>query len=54
MVARVAVADREMFLRLVSAAAQASGVPEEKVWEPILDQYWRQVRVLCDCLISAG
>lgn len=41
-VARIAVADREMFPRLVSAAAQASGVPEEKVWEPILDQYWRQ------------
>lgn len=33
-----------MFLRLVAAAAQANGVPEEKVWEPILDQYWRQVR----------
>lgn len=54
MVARIAVADREMFPRLVSAAAQASGVPEEKVWEPILDQYWRQVRVPCDSLISSS
>lgn len=40
--ARIAVADREMFLRLVSAAAHVSGVPEDKIWEPILDQYWRQ------------
>ncbi|KAI6047441.1 ARM repeat-containing protein [Pisolithus marmoratus] len=40
--ARIAVADHEMFLRLVSAAAQVSGVPEDKIWEPILDQYWRQ------------
>lgn len=43
-------ADREMFLRLVSAAAQVSGVPEEKVWEPILDQYWRQVCISHDDL----
>lgn len=40
--ARIAVADHEMFLRLVSAAAHVSGVPEDKIWEPILDQYWRQ------------
>ncbi|KAI6130399.1 ARM repeat-containing protein [Pisolithus croceorrhizus] len=40
--ARIAVADHEMFLRLASAAAHVSGVPEDKIWEPILDQYWRQ------------
>lgn len=41
--ARIALTDREMFIRLVSAAAQIENVREEKVWEVILDQFWRQV-----------
>lgn len=41
--ARIALTDREMFIRLVSAAAQADNVHEEKIWEVILDQFWRQV-----------
>lgn len=41
--ARIALTDREMFIRLVSAAAQVENVHEEKVWEVILDQFWRQV-----------
>lgn len=41
--ARIALTDREMFIRLVSAAAQVENVHEEKVWEAILDQFWRQV-----------
>ncbi|KAF9247341.1 ARM repeat-containing protein [Melanogaster broomeanus] len=40
--ARIALVDREMFLRLVSAAAQVGNVEELKVWEAILDQFWRQ------------
>ncbi|KAN0097466.1 Armadillo-type fold [Tylopilus felleus] len=40
--ARIALTDREMFIRLVSAAAQADNVHEEKIWEVILDQFWRQ------------
>jgi hypothetical protein len=40
--ARIALTDREMFIRLVSAAAQVENVHEEKVWEVILDQFWRQ------------
>lgn len=41
--ARIALTDREMFIRLVSAAAQVDNVHEAKVWEIILDQFWRQV-----------
>lgn len=41
--ARITLTDREMFIRLVSAAAQVENVQEEKVWEVILDQFWRQV-----------
>ncbi|KAG9317447.1 ARM repeat-containing protein [Chiua virens] len=40
--ARIALADREMFIRLVSAATQVDNTQEEKVWEVILDQFWRQ------------
>ncbi|KAG8218630.1 ARM repeat-containing protein [Butyriboletus roseoflavus] len=40
--ARITLTDREMFVRLVSAAAQVENVQEEKVWEVILDQFWRQ------------
>ncbi|KIL00584.1 hypothetical protein PAXRUDRAFT_821482 [Paxillus rubicundulus Ve08.2h10] len=40
--ARIALADRAMFLRLVSAASQVGNVQEDKVWEAILDQFWRQ------------
>ncbi|KAH0839916.1 ARM repeat-containing protein [Lanmaoa asiatica] len=40
--ARIALTDREMFIRLVSAAAQVENVQEEKVWEVILDHFWRQ------------
>lgn len=40
---RIALTDRDMFTRLVSAAAQVENVREEQVWEVILDQFWRQV-----------
>lgn len=49
--ARIALTDREMFIRLVSAAAQVDNVHEEKVWEIILDQFWRQV--LCSASLVA-
>ncbi|KAI0719492.1 ARM repeat-containing protein [Cerioporus squamosus] len=38
--ARIAVADRQLFLQLVSATAVAQNMSEEKVWEPILNQWW--------------
>ncbi|KAF8450539.1 ARM repeat-containing protein [Boletus edulis BED1] len=40
--ARIALIDREMFIRLVSLAAQVENVHEAKIWEIILDQFWRQ------------
>ena len=43
--ARIAVADRQLFLQLVSATAQAQNVNESVVWEPILNQWWQRVRV---------
>ena len=42
--ARIAVADRQLFLQLVSATATALNMSEEKVWEPILNQWWTRVR----------
>ncbi|KAH7887621.1 ARM repeat-containing protein [Phlebopus sp. FC_14] len=42
LLARIALTDREMFLRLVSAAAQVDNMPDAKVWEAILDHFWRQ------------
>ncbi|RDX55688.1 ARM repeat-containing protein [Lentinus brumalis] len=38
--ARIAIADRQLFLQLVSATAAAQNMSEEKVWEPILNQWW--------------
>jgi hypothetical protein len=52
--ARIALADREMFLRLVSAASQVGNFQQEKVWEAILDQFWRQVRNPPPCLLIAS
>ncbi len=42
--ARIAIADRQLFLQLVSATAAAQNMSEEKVWEPILNQWWTRVR----------
>ena len=43
--ARIAIADRQLFLQLVSATATALNMSEEKVWEPILNQWWTRVRI---------
>ncbi|KAI0832484.1 ARM repeat-containing protein [Trametes gibbosa] len=40
--ARVAIADRQLFLQLVSATAAAQNVKEEFIWEPILNQWWNR------------
>ncbi|KAI0375701.1 ARM repeat-containing protein [Pilatotrama ljubarskyi] len=40
--ARIAVADRQLFLQLVSATATAQNVKEELIWEPILNQWWNR------------
>ncbi|KAL7282456.1 hypothetical protein ACG7TL_003927 [Trametes sanguinea] len=40
--ARVALADRQLFLQLVSATAAAQNMKEELVWEPILNQWWNR------------
>lgn len=50
--ARITLTDREMFIRLVSAAAQVQNVREEKIWEVILDQFWRQVSGPVSCCTS--
>lgn len=42
--ARVAVADRQLFVQLVSATAAAQNVKETLVWEAILNQWWNRVR----------
>ncbi|KAI0750869.1 ARM repeat-containing protein [Daedaleopsis nitida] len=38
--ARIAVADRQLFLQLVSATATALNVKESLIWEAILNQWW--------------
>ena len=43
--ARIAIADRQLFLQLVSATAAALNLPEAQVWEPILNQWWTRVRL---------
>ncbi|OAX44518.1 ARM repeat-containing protein [Rhizopogon vinicolor AM-OR11-026] len=42
LLARIALADRQMFLQLVSATSQTTAVPETKVWETVMDHWWRQ------------
>ncbi|KAH7931251.1 ARM repeat-containing protein [Leucogyrophana mollusca] len=42
LMSRIVLADCQMFLQLVSAAAQAKNVPEASLFEIILDQWWRQ------------
>lgn len=43
--ARIAIADRQLFLQLVSATAAALNLPEAQIWEPILNQWWTRVRL---------
>lgn len=50
--ARIALTDREMFIRLVSAAPTVGSGREENVWEVIMDQFWRQVCGQSFCCIS--
>ncbi|EPT02714.1 hypothetical protein FOMPIDRAFT_1159700 [Fomitopsis schrenkii] len=38
--ARVAVANKQLFLTLMQATAQAHNVPETQIWEGVLDQWW--------------
>ncbi|TBU32713.1 ARM repeat-containing protein [Dichomitus squalens] len=40
LLARIAVADRQLFLNLVSATAEALNQPVSQIWEPILNQWW--------------
>lgn len=42
LLARIALADRQMFLQLVSATAETMDLPEAKIWEAVLDHWWRQ------------
>ena len=42
--ARVAVANKQLFLTLMQATSQAHGVPEPQIWEGVLDQWWTRVR----------
>ncbi|KAG2154931.1 ARM repeat-containing protein [Suillus bovinus] len=42
LLARIALADRQMFLQLVSATAETANLPEAKIWEAVLDHWWRQ------------
>ena len=41
--ARIALADKQLFLQLVSATAAAQNVKEERIWEPIMNQWWNRV-----------
>ncbi|KAM5532278.1 hypothetical protein V8D89_014036 [Ganoderma adspersum] len=45
LLARIAIADRQLFLQLVSATAATLNRPEEQIWEPILNQWWTRVRL---------
>lgn len=45
--ARVAVANKQLFLTLMQATAQAHNVPETQIWEGVLDQWWTRVRCHC-------
>ncbi|KAA1466319.1 ARM repeat-containing protein [Dentipellis sp. KUC8613] len=40
--ARMAVADKTIFLQLMSATSNSQGVPETQLWEGLLDQWWRR------------
>ncbi|KAH7916807.1 ARM repeat-containing protein [Hygrophoropsis aurantiaca] len=42
LLARIALADCQLFLQLVSASAQAKTVSESSLYEVILDHWWRQ------------
>jgi len=42
LLARIALADRQILLQLVAAVAQSKNVPEATVFEIVLDQWWRQ------------
>ncbi|KAG1752648.1 ARM repeat-containing protein [Suillus paluster] len=41
LLARIAMADRQMFMQLV-LATQTANLPETKIWEAVLDHWWRQ------------
>ncbi|KAI1796323.1 ARM repeat-containing protein [Ganoderma leucocontextum] len=45
LLARIAIADRQLFLQLVSATAAALNLTEAQIWEPILNQWWTRVRL---------
>ncbi|KAI0776057.1 ARM repeat-containing protein [Trametes elegans] len=40
--ARIALADRQLFVQLVSATAASQKTKESLVWEPILNQWWNR------------
>jgi len=42
--ARIVLADRAIFLQLMSAAANATGLTEKYLFEGLLDQWWGKVR----------
>ena len=41
---RIALADRQTFVNLVSAMAIAQNIPEKQIWEGILNQWCMRVR----------
>jgi hypothetical protein len=45
MFSRIALADQQIFLQLMSATAASKSVPESQLWESLLDQWWTRVRM---------
>jgi hypothetical protein len=43
LLARIAMADRQMFLQLISATASSQNKPESPLYEGLLDQWWCKV-----------
>lgn len=54
--ARLAIADKQIFLQLVSATAAAMNLMETQVWEPILNQWWTRVSIYIEspCVPDPG
>lgn len=45
LMARIAIADQQMFLTLMAATATLRNTEETVLWEGLLDQWWRRVSV---------
>ena len=44
--ARIALVDRQVFLQLMTATANATGLSEKHLFEGLLDQWWGKVRAI--------